>query len=401
MSDSPTMTCAAVVETDFQRSDVAKRLAESVREELGDQSCDLALMFASAHWTDNLEEIAAEFAESLRPQCLIGVTAETVACGQVEYESRPALAVFAATLPGVPCRSFHMSQSDLQQFETPQAIAQYLDLDPAGNPTFILIADPFSIDSSALLEHLADAFPLRPVLGGVASAGRKPNENVLVFDGYALRSGAVGVAIPGDAGVSAVVSQGCRPIAQPYVITRAEKNVIMELGGRPAGLALRDVLNDMTENDAHLAHTGGVFIGRVVDEAKGEFARGDFIIRNLTGMDRETGALAITDFIRPGQTVQFHVRDAESADADLRGMLGPYGDRGIAGSLLFTCNGRGTRLFDKPNHDAELLGEMTDAAPSAGFFAAGEFGPIGHHNFIHGHTASIALFHRIAADAAD
>ena len=189
-----------------------------------------------------------------------------------------------------------------------------------------------------------------------------------------------------------VVSQGCRPIGRPLVITRAEENVIIELGGRPALERLHEIFGSLDEADRRLVRTS-LHVGRAATEYKDRFDRGDFLVRNVVGADPESGVIAVGDLVRTGQTMQFHVRDAASADDDLRLLLAREREAGAraVGALVFTCNGRGMRLFDEPGHDARCLEECLGPLPAAGFFAQGEIGPIGNRTFLHGFTASIAL----------
>jgi small ligand-binding sensory domain FIST len=240
-----------------------------------------------------------------------------------------------------------------------------------------------------LIGQLADQHPGLVVLGGLASAALGPGGNRLVLDDRVHTSGAVGALIGPGSRLSAVVSQGCRPIGRPLVVTKAERNIIYELAGQPALERLLEMVKDgMPERDITLINQG-LHIGLVIDEHKADFERGDFLVRNVMGADQSNGAIAVGDVVEIGTTVQFHVRDAESADEDLRRMLEA---RQADGALLFTCNGRGTRLFAEPNHDAEVVGELLFEPPLAGFFAAGELGPVGGRNFLHGFTASLALF---------
>jgi small ligand-binding sensory domain FIST len=173
------------------------------------------------------------------------------------------------------------------------------------------------------------------------------------------------------------------------VVTRSERNVIYELAGEPALERLMEMVRDgMPERDIRLINQG-LHMGLVIDEHQVEFGRGDFLVRNVLGADQSNGAIAVGDVVDVGTTVQFHVRDADSADEDLRELLTP---EDANGALLFTCNGRGTRLFPAPNHDADVVGDLLHDPPLAGFFAAGELGPVGGRNFVHGFTASLALF---------
>jgi small ligand-binding sensory domain FIST len=199
----------------------------------------------------------------------------------------------------------------------------------------------------------------------------------------------VGALLGPGVAVETVVSQGCRPFGQPLVVTRADGNLILELAGTPALERLvAQAHGALTEEEVALLEMGGLQIGRVIDEHRESFGRGDFLLRGVLGADRRTGALAVGDVMPVGTTVQFHLRDARTADEDLHVLLkGHQAD----GALVFTCNGRGSRLFDEPHHDARVLSDLLGPVPLAGFFAAGEIGPVGGHNFVHGFTASMAL----------
>ena len=254
-----------------------------------------------------------------------------------------------------------------------------------------MMGDPFRLAIQDFVEEFNEAYPAVPLVGGVASAGRMPDKNRLILNGEMYRDGMVGVALTGRLQVNTAVSQGCRPIGKPFVITKAERNVIHQLGGLVSLEQLRNVLMNLSDLDEKLARQS-LFIGRVIDEYKDQFTRGDFLIHNIIGVDRSNGAIAIAGNARVGATVQFHVRDAESADEDLRAILAPHVDTGVCGALFFSCNGRGTRMWPKPGHDVGVLHELLGDVPVAGFFCGGEFGPVGGRNFVHGFTASIALF---------
>jgi small ligand-binding sensory domain FIST len=197
--------------------------------------------------------------------------------------------------------------------------------------------------------------------------------------------------------VQTIVSQGCRPIGRPMIITRGQRNVIEQLGGKPALAALKEMIETLTPAEKELL-SNGLLIGRAISEYRESFGRGDFLVRNLVGVDQSSGAIAVTDLVRVGLTVQFHVRDAQTADEDLTLMLETqsYGS-GAAAALLFSCNGRGTRMFSQTCHDAQAATRAMPATPVAGFFAAGELGPVGGKNFIHGHTASFALLRPVCS----
>lgn len=355
----------------------------------------LALFFATAHFEEELDALVEKLADALPDAVLIGATAEGVIGGSSELERRPGLSLLTARLPGVDIRPFVLTQAQIAAAASPAAWESLVGASRESQPVFVALADPFSIDVHRCVEGLNESFPGAPLFGGLASAAERPGQNRLIFGRSLLEEGAVGVALSGDLHVEGVVSQGCRPIGRPFVVTRAERNVVLELGGRPSLAQLRDVYESLEPRDEKLAGEA-LFVGRVIDEYKRSFQRGDFLIHNIRGADRESGAIAIAGLARVGSTVQFHVRDAVSADEDLRQLLAAHapaaGATPVAGAMLFGCNGRGLRMWNQPHHDIRVLHEIVGDVPAAGFFCAGEFGPVGGRNFIHGFTASIALF---------
>jgi small ligand-binding sensory domain FIST len=256
----------------------------------------------------------------------------------------------------------------------------------------LMLCDPYSVPVDTLLSYLNEHVPGALVMGGVASGASGAGQGGLFLDDRVLTGGCVGVHLPDDSVIQLLVSQGCRPVGSPYTVTKAEGNLVHELGGRPPLSLLQHLARSLPERDRQLlAH--GVQVGIVIDEYKVERSSGDFLIRGVIGVDPASGALAIGDEPRLGQTVQFHVRDADSADEDLRRTLEQgLGGRRVSGALLFTCNGRGSRLFSQPDHDAGLLAKVAGDIPVSGFFCGGELGPVGGKNFLHGFTASIAAF---------
>ena len=371
-----------------------RMLAGQIEERLGGRSADLCLFFASAHFDDAIERIVADFYEQLSPRSLIGCSAETVVCEAHEYENQPTIGVWAASLPEVRIRSFHLAQEDIERFAEPAEWHEHLDVQPRQQPYFILLTDPFTFNLPAFLERFNRAFPRRPAIGGVASAGEAPRQNTIVFEGQTLRSGLCGVALSGNLELDTIVSQGCRPIGHHLIVTEAERNVIRTLEGRPSLTVLKETLFNCSNHDIELARSGGVLIGRAINDTQSSFTRGDFLIRNPIGFEEESGAMAINDIVHTGQTVQFHVRDRESAEDDLITLLAARPRSGAAGALLFTCNGRGSRMFGRRHHDAQAIADAGDKLPIGGMSCAGEIGPVGHRNFIHGFTACAAFFRR-------
>lgn len=385
------MRFAAALSTSPNSHDAISRVAREAADALGAPP-DLAIVFFSHAHAAEAERLAAQLSDTLSLGCLLGCTGEAIVAGRREIETEPAIALWLATMPGVSLHPFHLQFDRTPEGGTLVGWPDALTGTWPEGATLILLGEPYTFPADWLLERLNDDRPGVPVLGGMASGGHAPGENRLLFGRQALREGAVGVMIHGPVRIRAVVSQGCRPIGRHYVITRAEQNIILELGGRPPLAVLEEMFASLPPGDQQLARQG-LHVGRVINEYQDHFERGDFLVRNCLGADRDTGALAIGDYVRPGQTVQFHVRDADTADEDLRALVTRAKSEGEAqGALLFTCNGRGTRLFDRPDHDAAVLAELLGGLPVAGFFAQGEMGPIGGKNFLHGFTASAALF---------
>ena len=396
MSDG--LRCGAGASADA-RLEVA--LVEAVRAaaaQLGaaPDTADLAIVFVSSAYGLDVRPALENLAEVVGARTVLGTTAESVLCNGVEHERGPAVAVWLARMPEatiVPVSIEHVTTPDGGM------VVGWPPEDDAGNAvpwpahaTLLLLADPFSFPIDSFLERAAQDHPGLPIVGGMASGGLRPGGNTLAIGSRTYDSGAVGVLVGGGVRIRPVVSQGCRPIGGPFVITKAEANLIVELGGRRALDRLKEVFETLGPADRALVRSA-LFIGRAATEFRDRFGPGDFLVRSVAGADPDSGALEIGDVVRTGQTVQFHVRDAASAHDDLGTLLHSARAAGAApaGALVFTCNGRGTRLFAEPHHDARSLADAFGPLAAAGFFAQGELGPIGRLNCLHGFTASIAL----------
>lgn len=366
--------------------EAAAQAADRAAASLG-SACDLCLVFASSQHLPMAKWVLSEVHERLGPRDLIGCGAGGTVAGGREMEQGPGLVVWAASLPDAEVSTFHVSaERDADGF-------RLLGLPPEFEPESLLVlADPYSFPPEVLLGELERRRPGTPALGGLASAAFA-GAGVLLHGGEVNSGGAVAAAISGVE-LLPCVSQGAAPVGPEMTITAAEANVIGELAGRPALERLGEVISSLPERERALA-ASGVLLGVVIDENQPSYERGDFLVRPIVGADRDSGSLAIGEAVRLGQTVRLHVRDAASADEDLRAALRDQslalGAEGAAGALLFTCNGRGSHMFDLPDHDAATL-EDALAAPAAGFFCAGEIGPVGGRNFLHGFTATMAVF---------
>ena len=388
------MQFASAMSREVQTAAAVAEVLDNVTNQLSEQSAHLSLVFASPHHLKDFPQQLQVLQERLSSQTLIGCTGGGVIGDRQEVEQRPALSLMAAHLPGVAITPFHIEQPELERETSESYWHERLGLSPEDNPTFILLPDPYVIDPRKLLDVLNSAYPQRPVLGGLASGGQSQSSCALFLDGEVLH-GAVGIALQGDFVLHTVVSQGCKPIGRPQFVTRCEDQIIYELSGRPALDVARETVGELSPEDQELARTA-LLIGRVVDEYKETFERGDFLIRTLLGADPKSGAIAVGETTRPGQTVQLHVRDADTAREDLTALMDALSpklaDRPAQAALVFSCNGRGAHLYGKPNHDSEMIAAATGDIPSAGFFCNGEIGPIGNSNFLHGFTASVGIF---------
>jgi small ligand-binding sensory domain FIST len=355
-----------------------------VLDHIGDAP-DVVVLFASAAHTGAVEDMAATVRTLLKPGVLVGTTAVSVLEGRREVEESPAFALWAARLP-TPARPVRV-----RSMPAPDGVEVVgIPADAPPGATLLLLTDPFSFPVDQVVDQLAHARPDLRVVGGLASGARGPGGNRLVLDGAVHDDGAVGLLLDPSVPVRTVVSQGCRPIGTPMIVTRSERNVIYELAGRPALDRVMEVIEQLDPDDRALAQQG-LHLGRVIDERKADFERGDFLVRNVLGADRSNGAVAVGGEVEVGATVQLQVRDALSADDDLRHLLADVAAP-PDGTLVFTCNGRGTHLFGEPHHDAGLVDDAFGGVPTAGMFCAGELGPVGGRTFVHGFTASLVLF---------
>jgi small ligand-binding sensory domain FIST len=380
--------------------EAARRAVGQARDPLGGQLPAFAVLFASSHFSGSAGELVATVSDLTGGAPLIGCVASAVAGGAREVESEPAVSLWLAADLG-PVETFAMEFVPTgsggafggYRFGAYQSGPYQSGPGPGG--MHLMICDPFTFPAGDLLAHLNRHVRGAVVMGGMASGGLAQRRSLLFLDGKVLTSGAVGAHLPG-AVVRPLVAQGCRPVGDPYTVTRADGNLIFELGGRPPLARLREMAATLPARDQELL-AQGPHLGLVIDEYQAEEARqGDFLVRGIVGADPTSGAMAVAGDVEVGQTVQFHVRDARSADEDLRRVLareaGGPGGRPPAGALLFTCTGRGSRMFPGPDHDAGLLAETLGRLPVAGFFCDGELGPVGGQNFLHTFTASIALF---------
>jgi small ligand-binding sensory domain FIST len=355
---------------------------------LAGEKADLAIVFAAGAHLAAPEATLEGVHEALRPPELIGCGAGGVLGGGAEHEAGTAVAVWTIALGDGAATTFHATA---RQVEDSIAVTGMESL--AGARGAILLPDPFTFPTDALLQDLAARAPGVPVLGGLASARTEEDSTALFHGDRVCEAGAVGVRFDGI-DLLPCVSQGATPVGPEMTITAAEGNVIAELAGRPALDHIRETIEQLDARERTLV-AGGLLVGLVLDGGKPDYGHGDFLVRGLLGADPVSGTIAIAAPVEPGQVLRLHARDAASADRDfheqLRVRVDALGGE-IAGALAFACHSRGRQMFGVADHDAGLLAAELGGAPSAGFFAAGEIGPVGGASFIHSFTATVALF---------
>jgi small ligand-binding sensory domain FIST len=361
----------------------------AARDALDGDRADLAVVFASGNHLAAPEATLEGVHEALLPGRLVGCGAGGVLAGGRELEEGTAVAVWAASIGHALVEPFRAESEEVDGGWTVEGLPNFDGADGA-----ILLPDPHSFPTDRVLDELAGLAPGVPLVGGVSSARTLEGSSALFYDEEVLTDGAVGVRFEGVE-VLPCVSQGAAPVGPELTVTAAERHVIQELAGAPALAKVREVVGDLPARERALV-SEGLLVGIVIDGGKPEYRPGDFLVRGLVGADPDTGEIAVGAPVAPGQVIQLHARDAESANRDMRAALDhtlqELGGAPVAGALCFSCNGRGRTMFGVPDHDAALLARVFDGAPAAGFFAAGEIGPVGGESFLHGFTATVAVF---------
>lgn len=369
---------------------------EAVKGQLGTDAPDLAVVFVSPHHSEGYDLLPQRVKDKLAPRHMVGCSAGGVIGGGHEIEQRAGFSLTGAVLPGVEITPFHVENESLPDLDAaPNSWESLVHTSPAKEPKFLLITDPLTIQSDNLLLGLDYAFADSVKIGGMASGGQNPGGNALILDDQVYRSGAVGLAFHGDIVIDTIVAQGCRPIGKPLNITKSQQNLLLELDGKPALEVLRELYESLDEGDRKLLRHS-LFLGVVMDEFQDDPQLGDFLIRNIVGMDTRAGALAVGERLREGQIVQFHLRDALTSAEDLSALVCRYRDderdSRVAGALLFSCLGRGMYLYGRPDHDTEIFRNVLGEIPLGGFFCNGEIGPVQGTTYLHGYTSSFGLF---------
>jgi len=368
----------------------------AIKNSIGDEPLDLAVAFISPHYEESYERVADLMAQTLGAKHVFGCSGGGVIGNGVEVEQRAGVSITAAVLPNVNVRPFHLEGDLLPDMDAgPDKWADLVGVQADQDPHFVMLADPYSFPVQDLLMGMDFAFPRAAKIGGLASGASRQGGNALFLDREVWRTGAIGLALDGNITVDTVVAQGCRPIGNPMRISKSDRNMLVELDGQPPMEVLRNMFETLPERDRGLLQNS-LFLGVVMDELIDSPVQGDFLIRNVVGMDQASGGLAIGEMLKEGQLVQFHLRDAETSTDDLQAVLTRYADEhrenDIPGALLFSCLGRGQYLYGKPNHDSGIFHDKLGQVPLGGFFCNGEIGPVSGTTFLHGYTSSFGIF---------
>ncbi len=392
------MKWASTVSAESVLKNAVGEVTETVRRDLGGQAPDLVVVFASAHHRSAFNRLPALVSAELDARVLIGCSAGGVIGGAREIEEAPGLSLTAAILPDVELTPFHLESDRLPAPSADTAAWENLfGLRATENPRFVLLPDPQTFDTETLVQGLDRAYPHSPKVGGLASGGQAPGANALFLGDRVHRSGAVGIALRGNVELDTIVAQGCRPVGEPMFATRCERNIIWQLDGRRPLDVLQELHPRLSQRDQELARRS-LFLGIAMNENREEYRRGDFLIRNLLGVDPDSGALAVGGLLTENTVVQFHLRDAKTSAEDLEELLASYqathSTARPEGSLLFSCLGRGQHLYGTPDHDSKIFRRHLGEIALGGFFCNGEIGPVHGTTFLHGYTSSFGLFRR-------
>ncbi len=376
--------------------DAIAACVSSIQRQLDGDTADLAVVFVSAHHQERYGDIPGIVRGQLGVKNILGCSGGGIIGNGQEVEQQPALSITAASLPDVVIDGFHIKGDALPDLDAgPQLWEDLMQVAKSDDPQFVILADPFSFPVQNLILGLDFAFDRSAKIGGLASGARQQGQNALFLNDEVYSDGAVGVGLHGNIVVDTVVAQGCRPIGSPMRITGSQRNLLQELDGKRPLDVLRELFQQLDERDRGLMRNS-LFLGVVMDEFIDQPQHGDFLIRNVMGMDENSGAVAIGELLKEGQLVQFHLRDAETSAEDLVAVLERYAgenrENQAQGALLFSCLGRGQHLYGKPNHDSEVFKDKLGSVPLGGFFCNGEIGPVSGTTFLHGYTSSFGIF---------
>ena len=373
--------------------DALEDWAAELRDNFPGDEVSLGLVFTSPQFFGQAVELLEILRVHARIPLLLGCSGGSLVANAREVEKDPGLTLALHHLPGAKLEALHFNQTQVEAADSPEYWREATGVeDTNGWLTFV---DPFNLNAEAWLPQWNASWPGKPVIGGFASGTQADQTSQVYLNGEVHDEGGVALSIGGGVALQSVISQGCTPIGETWTITRVEHNIIFEIGNRPAYEVLTETFENLSDTGKEKTR-GNLFVGLVVNEYVEEFHRGDFLIRNLIGADPDTGSIAVGGTVRVGQTLQFQRRDARAAGEDMDELMHRASEsldgNPVYGGCLCCCTGRGKNLFGASDHDAGLVQHHLGDIGLSGFFCNGEIGPIGNDNFLHGYTASLALF---------
>jgi small ligand-binding sensory domain FIST len=369
--------------------------AENLRRQLRAPAVSLGLVFMAPRFFPCARQVLEILRVHARIPLLAGCSSQSLIVGAFEVEENAGVALGLYWLPGAELKACHFTQRQVEEASDPGYWHGQTGIGPGATNGWLVFIDPFHLDSESWLRTWNLAYAPLPVMGGLASGDLSAQLTQLYLNGEVFDEGGVAISFGGQVELAGMISQGCTPIGETWTLTKVEQNVIHEIGNRPAYEVLAETFSQLTLEEQSKPR-GNLFLGLVVNEYLEEFHRGDFLVRNLIGVDPRSGCIAVWALPRAGQTVQFQRRSAAAATEDMTELLArvrkQLGGATLYGGCLCSCNGRGQNLFGRPHHDAQMIQQQLGPMGLAGFFCNGEIGPVGNKNFLHGFTASLALF---------
>ena len=369
--------------------------AENLRRQLPAPAVSLGLVFMAPRFFPHARQILEILRVHARIPLLVGCSSQSLIVGAFEVEENAGVALGLYWLPGAELKACHFTEQQIQEAAHSGYWHEQTGIGPGQSNGWLVFIDPFHLDSESWLRTWNLAYAPLPVMGGLASGDFNEQLTQVYLNGEVFEEGGVAVSFGGQVELAGMISQGCTPIGETWTLTKVEQNIIHQIGNRPAYEVLAETFNQLTPVEQQKAR-GNLFLGLVVNEYLEEFHRGDFLVRNLIGVDPRSGCIAVWALPRAGQTVQFQRRSAAAATEDMTELLARtskrLGGATLYGGCLCSCNGRGQSLFGRPHHDAQMIQQQLGPMGLAGFFCNGEIGPVGNKNFLHGFTASLALF---------
>jgi small ligand-binding sensory domain FIST len=372
-----------------------RQWAENLRAHLLAPQVSLGLVFMSPKFFPHARPTLEILRVHARIPLLAGCSSTGLIAGANEIEGASGFVLALYSLPGAELKGFRFTQKQVEEANDATYWRLETGVEPERTNGWLVFIDPFHLDAESWLHSWNQTYAPLPALGGLASGGFSDHTTQVYLNGDVFEDGGVAISVGGDVKLASVISQGCTPIGETWTLTRVEHNLIRQIANRPAYTVLAETFQKLPPAEQQKAR-GNLFIGLVVNEYLEDFHRGDFLVRNLIGGDPNSGVLSVGAMPRAGQTMQFQRRDAAAATEDMNELLARAKNQ-LAGTVIYggclcSCNGRGQNLFGRPNHDAEMVQQRLGPLGLTGFFCNGEIGPVGEKNFLHGYTASLALF---------